>query len=83
MTKTIEVWKDYRGSHGQKAIDKFFNAHPDLMYWKETFEWMLENNKDFECDNRFSDGSENKNWSFALHFDDDNDYTYICIIERE
>ena len=82
MTKTVEVWKEYRRFHGQKAIDKFFETHSDLDYWKETFEWMLETNTDFFCDNRFADGTKNKDWSYALHFDNDDDFTYICIIER-
>ena len=82
MTKTVEAWKEYRRFHGQKAIDKFFESNPDLDYWKETFEWMLAENKDFFCDNVMADGSKNKDWSYALHFDNDEDFTYICIIER-
>ena len=82
MTKTLEAWKEYRRIHGQKAIDKFFEAHPEVAYWKETFEWMLESNTDFYCDDKWSDGT-GKDWSYALHFDDDNDYTYICVVERE
>lgn len=82
MKKKIEVWNEYRRFHGQKAIDKFFKTHPDLEYWKEVFEWMLANRVDFYCDNKFADGSENKDWNYALHFDDDDSFTYICVIER-
>ena len=82
MTKTVEAWKEYRRFHGQKAIDKFFEAYPDMIYWKETFEYMNENKKSFDCDNKWSDVTD-MDWTYALHFDDDSEYTYICIIERE
>lgn len=83
MKKTVEVWKEYRKFHGQKAIDQFFKAYPELGYWKETFEWMLETGTDFFCDNTLADGTRNKNWCYALHFDETSEHvTYICIIER-
>ena len=82
MTKKIEAWKEYRRFHGRKAIDKFFESYPELDYWKETFEWMLETNTDFLCDNIFGDGTKNRNWTYALHFENDEDFTYICVIER-
>lgn len=83
MTKRVEVYKEYRRYHGQKAIDKFFEANPELDYWKETFEWMLINNVDFFSDNVYADGTRNNDWCYALHLDDDDDFTYICIIERQ
>lgn len=82
MKKTVEVWKEYRRFHGQKAIDKFFEVHAELDYWKEQFEWMLETGTDFYCDNLMADGTKNADWTYALHFDNDEDFTYICIIER-
>lgn len=82
MTKTVEVEKEYSKLHGQKAINKFFSTHKELDYWKETFEWMLETGTDFFCDNKFADGSKNPDWTYALHFDNDEDFTYICVIER-
>lgn len=82
MTKTIEVWKEYRRFTGQKAIDKFFETYKNLEYWKETFEYMLENNIDFFSDTKLADGSKNKDWCYALHLDNDDGFTYICIIER-
>lgn len=82
MTRTLEVEKEYTRFHGQKAIDHFFNTHPELSFWKETFEWMLETGTDFFCDDKMGDGTKNNNWCYALHFDDSDDFTYICIIER-
>ena len=64
------------------ALDRFFRKYPDLNAWRESFEWMAENNKDFECDNLFADGTKNKNWRFALHLDIEEDYYYIAVIER-
>lgn len=82
MKRTVNVDKEYRRFHGQKAIDQFFKVYPELGYWKETFEWMLETGTDFFCDNKFADGTPNKDWAYALHLDDDDNFTYICIIER-
>jgi hypothetical protein len=83
MKRVIEAEKEYRRFHGQKAIDKFFETFPNLADdWKETFEWMLETGKDFFCDNLFGDGTKNSEWRYALHFDEQDDFTYICIIER-
>ena len=82
MTRTLEVEKEYTRFHGQKAIDHFFNTYPELSFWKENFEWMLETGTDFFCDDKMADGTKNNNWCYALHFDDSDDFTYICIIER-
>ena len=82
MTRTVDVDKEYSRSHGQKAIDRFFKAHTELDYWKETFEWMLETGTDFFSDNKFADGTKNLDWNYALHFIDDESFTYICVIER-
>ena len=43
---------------------------------------MLENNIEFESDNVLGSG-QNLNWRYALHLDQNEDTTYICIIERE
>lgn len=83
MKRTLEIEKEYTKFHGQKVINHFFNTHPELSYWKETFEWMLETGTDFFCDNKMADGNVNRDWAYALHFDDSDDFTYICIIERE
>lgn len=82
MTRIVEVEKEYTRFQGQKAIEKFFETHKKLDYWKETFEWMLENNIDFFSDDVMNDGTRNKDWSYTLHLDNEETYTYICIIER-
>lgn len=82
MKRTVEAEKEYTRFHGQKAIDKFFKANANLEYWKEAFEWMLETGTNFFADNRFADGTRNENWTYALHFIDDEYFTYICVIER-
>ena len=82
MQRTIEVEKEYRRIHGQEAINRFFKTNPELEYWKETFEWMLETGADFFSDTKMADGTKNDSWAYALHFDDSEDFTYICIIER-
>lgn len=83
MKKIIDVDMVCRCKKLSTALDRFFRKYPDLNVWRETFEWMYENNKDFECDNLFSDGAKNENWRFALHLDVEEDYYYIAVIERE
>ena len=67
----------------ETAINRFFKKYPELKHWKEMFEYMAEHNQDFECDNVWSDGSKNNDWTFALHFDNNGDSFYMCVIERE
>lgn len=82
MKRIIEIEKEYTRFHGQKAIDHFFKTNPEMDYWKETFEWMLREGKNSFCDDTFADGTKNNDWLYALHFIDDEYFTYICIIER-
>lgn len=64
------------------AIKRFFKKYSELDYWKETLEYMAENNVDFFSDNVLADGTKNINWTYALHFDIGETYCYIAIIER-
>ena len=82
MKRTIEVEMNSRTNNVTKAIDKFFTKHPKLDYWKETFEYMAENNEDFFADTRLADGTNNKDWTYALHLDVNEDTVYMCVIER-
>jgi hypothetical protein len=82
MKRTLEVEFETKAKKTSTAIERFFKKYPSLNYWKETFEYMAENNKDFECDNLLADGTKNKDWSFALHLDINEDSYYFCIIER-
>lgn len=88
MKRTIEVEKTIKTNNIEKAIDKFFNKHPELEYWKDTFKYMVENNESFFSDTTMADGTRNNNWVYALHLDiNENvckkDFTvYMCIIER-
>ena len=82
MKRVIEAEKEYKTGNTTKALSQFFKAFPDLSYWKEEFEYMLENNIDFESDSMMADGTKNNEWCFALHLDAEESYTYICVIER-
>lgn len=82
MNRTIEVETTYKCT-ADKAIEKFFKKNPDLIYWEDEFVYMLENNIEFESDNVLGSGGKNLNWTYALHLDQNEDTTYICIIERE
>ena len=81
MERTIEVEATYKCT-ADKAIEKFFNKNLNLSYWKEEFEYMADNNIGFECNNVLANGIKNQNWTYALHLDQNEDTTYICVIER-
>lgn len=83
MTRTVNVDMDITCKKFETALNRFFKKYPELDYWKETFEWMFEDNVDFFCDNRYADGTKNYDWS-ALHLDCfDSGHYYIAVIERQ
>lgn len=82
MKRTIEIDKTYRTT-AHKAIERFFAAHEELNYWKETFEYMLDNNLNHFSDEIMGDCTYNKDWSYSLWIYPEEDTTYICVIERE
>ena len=57
------------------SLDKYAKKYGDIPY--------PENNIEFESDNVLGSGGKNLNWRYALHLDQNEDTTYICIIERE
>lgn len=83
MTITTDSDMICRVKKFSTALDRFFKKYKNLIEWKETFEYMFENNIDFLCDNKFSDGSLNKDWRYALHLDVEENYYYLAVIERE
>lgn len=82
MNRITDVDKVYRRFHGQKAIDRFFKTFPELAEWKDTFEWMCESGTDHYIDDMFADGTKNNDWCYSLWLEEEEDYTYIAIIER-
>ena len=88
MTRIIDVDMTTRARNVEKAISKFFQKHPELDYWRETFEYMAEHGEDFFCDNLLADGTKNRDWSYALHLDVNESIrgngvdVYLCVIER-
>ena len=87
MKRTVEVELETKAAKFETALRRFFKKYPELNYWREEFEYMFEHGIDFECDNKFADGTENKDWSYALHLDvedggDKGYFFYLCIIER-
>ena len=82
MIRIIDVDMECRCKKISTALNRFFNKYPNLKGWRETFEYMAENSKDFMSDNELSDGTRNDDWCWAIHLDIDTDYIYIAVIER-
>ena len=84
MKRIIDVDAEIKGKHFDTALNKFFRKYPSLESdWRELFEYMHENNEDFESDDKMNDGSNNFDWSFALHLDEYEDRFYFAVIVRE
>ena len=83
MKRIIDVDMECRCKKLSTALDSFFKKYPNLSYWRECFEYMAENNRDFESDVILADGTKNNCWTWALHLDMEENYYYIAIIERE
>ena len=90
MKRIVEVELETTAKKVITAINRFFAKHPELAYWKETFEYMLENGQSFFSDYYYDTFNQVRNeaWTYALHLDvneriksNDKDI-YICIIER-
>jgi len=82
MKRIINIDMEIATKNIQTALNKFFKKYPSLIYWKENFEYMYENNQDFFSDNKMGDGTKNINWCYALHLDINENSIYIAIIER-
>ena len=82
MKRTIEAEMEIRVKNFETALNRFFKKFPKIDYWREEFEYMYENDKDFECDNMFANGEKNNDWTYALHLDCNEDSYYMCVIER-
>ena len=82
MKRIIDVDMECRCKKLSTALNRFFKKYPNLTEWRETLEYMAENNLDFFSDNTMADGTKNNDWCYALHLDiNENDF-YICVIER-
>lgn len=82
MERIINVDMEIKCKKVKTAFDRFFKKYPTLNYWRETFEWMADNNSDFESDTVMNDGTRNKDWYWALHLDIEENYIYMAVIER-
>ena len=82
MKRIVDVDMTINCKKLSTALNRFFKKYPELNYWRENFEWMAENNIDFDCNNVYSDGSRNYDWTYALHLDIEDSYFYIAVIER-
>lgn len=83
MKRIIDVDMTTNCKKVKTAFDRFFKKYPTLNYWREQFEYMAENNIDFDSDKTMADGTKNTDWCWALHLDIEEDYIYMAVIERE
>ena len=90
MKRIIEAEFETTAKKAITAINRFFKRFPELDYWKETFEYMLENGIHTESNEWFDRANHirNNDWTYAIHLDindrvNSNDLdVYICVIER-
>lgn len=90
MRRIIEVEFETTAVKVETAFNRFFAKYPQLSYWREEFEYMLENNKNFDSD-YYADTANhivNLDWRWALHLninehiEDNGNDIYMCVIER-
>lgn len=82
MKRIIEAEVEYK-CNAEKAIEKFFKKFPELAdAWKETLEWMNESGTEHFIDDLFGDGTKNPDWCYSIWLEKNDQYTYICVIER-
>jgi len=83
MTKITNIDANITCKKFETALNRFMKKFPGHEDWKETFEWMHESETNFFCDNLFADGTENRDWSYALHLNEfDSGHYYFALIER-
>lgn len=82
MERVIDVDMEMRVKKVETAFNRFFKKYPELDYWRDTFEYMADNNEDFFWDGIWADGTKNNNWGYALHLDIDDNFVYMAVIER-
>jgi hypothetical protein len=83
MHRTIDVDMEVKTKNIETALNKFFKKYPSLIYWKENFEYMNENNQDFFSDEKLGNGTKNNDWCYALHLDINENSIYMAVIERK
>ena len=82
MKRIVDVDMEVKCKKVKTALNRFFKKYPELNYFYEQFEYMAENNIDFDCNNIYNDGTKNSEWTYALHLDIYEDHCYIAVIER-
>ena len=76
MNRVINVDMDCKTKNVTTALNKFFKKYSNVEYWKDTFEYMIENNLDVLSDTNADD------WTWTLHLNIEEDYIYVAVIER-
>ena len=83
MKRIVDVDMSMNCKKFSTALKRFFNTFPEQKEeWKETFEYMYENDVDFFCDDTMGDGTRNDEWRYALHLDHDEEHYYMALIVR-
>lgn len=81
MKRTVDVEMNVDCAKFETAINRFFKKHPELGYWKETFEYMFEAGVDYMSNREMADGTTNNNWTWVLRFTKDCGYDFT-VVER-
>lgn len=81
MERIIEAEMEIKAKKDETAINRFFKKYSEIDYWKETFEYMVENGVEHFVNDL--DNMGNKiDWSYSLWFIRSDDSVYMAVIER-
>lgn len=81
MTRVFDKDKIYTKMNPEKIIKRFCEKY-GKQEWIEVFEWMLETGIEHYADTKMAGGLYNPDWCYSLWLELDENYTYICLIER-
>lgn len=83
MTRTVNVDYETRCKSAETALARFAKKYPEQAdTWGDMMAWMLETGHEFQSDEKLADGTTQP-FSWAVHAQNEGDWYYFAVIERE
>lgn len=79
MRKETEMLVEY--ADAEKAIEIFFEEHPEVIKWRETLDDMIRSGNEIDED-RKKDGKPNPDWTHFIILEVHKGQTFIYIAEH-